>query len=194
MNKIKKLWKKYNLKWVFFITIWSFILTIIFSLLSDTILNQTKVFVSALILLFIIFLGVLSDTIGIAITAASIKPFHAMASDKVVGADYAILLKKNTGPVSNFCNDVIGDICGIISGVAGANLVMQIDVLSNSILTILTSSIIVSLTVGGKALGKNIAVHKAHSIVFFTAKVLTFLKDKFGISFLHNKKKKGSNY
>jgi len=184
----KYIWTKYNLKWVVVISIWTFFLTILFTLASESILNNTQIFLSFLILICIIFLGVASDMVGIAITAASDKPFHAMASDKVRGAKYAIKLKKNTGVVSNFCNDVVGDICGIISGVAGASIVLQIDFIHRGILTIILTSFIASLTVGGKALGKNLAVYKSHEIVFRTAKILTRLKDGLGIDFIKENK------
>jgi len=181
------IWGKYNLKWVVVITIWTFFLTILFTIISEIVLQNTQAFLSFIILIFIVFLGVFSDMIGIAITAASAKPFHAMASDKVKGAKYAIKLKKNTGVVANFANDVVGDICGIISGVAGASIIMGIDTVNRWVLTVALTSFIAALTVGGKAVGKNLAVYKSHVIVFNTAKVLNRIKDSFGIDFLKDK-------
>ena len=47
------------------------------------------------------------------------RVYHAMSSKKIKGAKKAVSFKKNADKVSSFCNDVIGDICGIISGSAG---------------------------------------------------------------------------
>ncbi len=181
------IWEKYNLKWVVVITIWTFFLTILFTIISEIVLENTQALLSFIILISIVFLGVFSDMIGIAITAASEKPFHAMASDKVRGARYAIKLKKNTGVVANFANDVVGDICGIISGVAGASIVMEIESVNRWLLTVAITSFIAALTVGGKAVGKNLAVYKSHVIVFTTAKVLNRVKESIGIDFLKEK-------
>ena len=186
-RNLNYIWEKYNLKWVVVITIWTFFLTILFTIISEVILQNTRAYLSFIILILIVFLGVFSDMIGIAITAASDKPFHAMASDKVKGSKYAIKLKKNTGVVANFANDVVGDICGIISGVAGASIIMSIESGNRWILTVILTSFIAALTVGGKAVGKNIAVYKSHIIVFNTAKVLDRIKDAFGIDLLKDK-------
>ncbi len=66
------------------------------------------------------------DIIGIAVTTAKEMPFHAMAANKVEEAKYAIKLVKNASQVSNFCNDVIGDISGIISGSLGATIIFKL--------------------------------------------------------------------
>ena len=48
--------------------------------------------------------------------------------------------------------------------------------LSTIIVTLLTSSIISSLTVGGKAIGKKYAIKKSDTIIFVVAKILNKLK------------------
>ena len=45
-----------------------------------------------------------------------------MASRKVKGASVAVKLKKSADKTSSFCCDVIGDICGVISGAAGTTI------------------------------------------------------------------------
>ena len=64
--------------------------------------------------------------IGVAVTAADEKPFHSMSAQKVRGARVAITLKRNADKVGSFCNDVIGDICGIISGSAGVMVALSL--------------------------------------------------------------------
>lgn len=179
------LWKKYNLKWVIIIAIWTFFLTIGISISSGIVLNNARIFFAIATLVIIILIGVLTDIIGIAVTSASKEPFHAMAADKVEGARYAIKLLKNAGPVSNFCNDVIGDICGILSGAAGTSIIIGLHSLpfsvSKSLLTVVLSGLIAAFTVGGKAIGKSIAINNAHNIVFNTARFLNFMYKKTGV-------------
>lgn len=189
-------WKKYNLKWVVIVSIWTFLLTIIISIAAEMVFINTEVIFAFIILITIILTGVMSDMVGVSVTVASDKPFHAMAADRVEGAKYAIKLLKNAGPVSNFCNDVIGDICGIVSGVAGISIVLQLSdlvfPLNRALLTIIMSGFIASMTVGGKAIGKSIGILHSHTIVFNTAKVLNFVDKKLNINLFSqlNKKRK----
>src|SRR5690554_1632429 len=74
---------------------------------------------SLVTLIVIIIIGVVFDIIGIAVTAASEVPFLSMASKKKRGAINAVRLIRKADQVSSFCNDVVGDICSIISGSAG---------------------------------------------------------------------------
>lgn len=181
-------WKKYNLKWVIIISIWTFFLTIVISILSEIVLTNTEVFFAFIILLLIVLIGVASDMVGIAVAAAQEKPFHAMAADKVEGAKCALRLIKNAGIVSNFCNDVIGDICGIVSGVASASIILQlssmIQPMNRALLTIVLTGFVASITVGGKAMGKGIALEQSQKIVFKTAKIIDFINRKFGLNLI----------
>lgn len=195
-NDNNDFWKKYNFKWVILVSIWTFLLTFVISIAAEVILTNTRIVFAFIILITIILTGVLFDMIGIAVAVASDKPFHAMAADKVEGAKYAIKLLKNAGPVSSFCNDVIGDICGIVSGAAGISIVLQLTnasfPINRALITIIMSSFIASATVGGKAIGKSIAISKSHSIVFNTAKLLNTFDKKFNINLfskLDNNKK-----
>lgn len=186
--ELSNLWERYNFKWVVTVTIWTFVLAVGISVSSEVVLNNAQVSFAIIILIVIISIGVLADIVGIAVTFASEKPFHAMAADKVEGAKYAIKLLKNAGPVSNFCNDVIGDICGILSGVAGASIIINLETLpfsmSRSLLTIILSGLVAAFTVGGKAIGKSIAINSAHVIVFNTARFLNFIYRKTGIEII----------
>ena len=69
-----------------------------------------------LILLVIVMVGIIFDIIGVAVTSADEKPFHSMAARKVPGSQEAIKLLRNAERVSSICNDVVGDICGVVSG------------------------------------------------------------------------------
>ncbi|MDW7672460.1 MAG: hypothetical protein SCK57_11635 [Bacillota bacterium] len=177
-NHIEALFQKYNLKWVATVSVWTFFLAALFNYLSEQVLIQAAVIPAFVILVIIIMLGVTFDMIGIAVAVASEKPFHAMAADKVTSARAAIRLLKNAGVVSNVCNDVIGDICGIISGVAAATILLKItpqqEPLVQLVSTLVLGGFVASLTVGGKAIGKNIALEKSHQIVNAVSRVTTF--------------------
>ena len=122
-------------------------------------------------LVLFILIGIIFDMIGVAVLAADEATFHAKASRKIKGARECISLIKNSNRASSVCNDVIGDICGIVSGTLTAALVVLI--MDNVYMAIFLTAVVSSLTVGGKAIGKKIAIKKAESIVFFVGKVLS---------------------
>ncbi|WP_432665210.1 hypothetical protein R9X47_02955 [Wukongibacter baidiensis] len=193
-SKLALKFKRYNIKWVVNITIITFILAVLMSFSSEALLRNTTVSIAFLILIIIVFIGIVSDLIGIAVATADEKPFHAMASKKIEAAKYAIRLIKNAGPVSNFCNDVIGDIAGIISGAAGTIILVQVSKVYSGINTAIygtiLSGMVASITVGGKALGKEIALKKSKEIVFYVSKVLHWLNIKLKIDLLPKNNKK----
>ena len=78
----------------------------------------------AFVVLVIIITGVVFDVIGIAVTAADETPFNSMASKKIRARQS--LAAAERPQVSSFCNDVVGDICGVVSGVAGTSIVWGI--------------------------------------------------------------------
>lgn len=177
-NHIEELFKKYNLKWVVTVSIWTFFLAAMFNYLSEQLLIRANLGPAFIILVVIILLGVFFDMVGIAVAVASEKPFHAMAADRVPSARAAIRLLKNAGSVSNVCNDVIGDICGIISGVAAATILLKVTPAMTPLeqlgITLVLGGFVASLTVGGKAIGKNIALEKSHEIVNAVSRVTNF--------------------
>src|SRR5699024_11313379 len=79
---------------------------------------QTCALPLLIIVFFIVLIGIVFDMLGIASTAAKEAPLHAMAAEKVKGAKEAVNIYKNADKFASFCNDVIGDISGIISGSA----------------------------------------------------------------------------
>lgn len=184
---------RFNLKWVVGITLWTFVLSIVFSIIAGNIVQNLGIITSFLTLIIIIFIGIIFDIIGIAVTSAEEKPFHAMAANKINEAKIAILLIRNAGQVSNFCNDVIGDISGIISGAIGATLIYKLvntyGFKDATLLSILLTGLTASFTVGGKAIGKAIALYNCDKIIFQIAKIYDLFERLLGINFLNNKKK-----
>ncbi|RQD76377.1 MAG: hypothetical protein D5R97_04475 [Candidatus Syntrophonatronum acetioxidans] len=186
-------------KWVAFVSLWTFILSVVITIASEVLLENIKSFIlSVILLLIIIVIGVIFDTIGIAAAAAEEVPFHAKAAKKVRGARQAIFLIRNADQVANFCNDVVGDISGIVSGVIGAAIVFRFvaeePAVDRAVLSVVMTGIIASLTVGGKAVGKMIALEKANSIIYLVSVVMTrfdrLLPGIFPVSNKINKKRK----
>lgn len=171
-----------NKKDNFIITI--FIMTFVLSILFSTISNViTSTFSGNNILMFIIMvtviaIGILFDAIGTAGITAKESTFHSMSSAKVKGAKEALTLVKNSSKISSMCNDVVGDVCGIVSGGLGAVLAISLSSklnVDNTIVSIVLSAFISALTVGGKAIFKQIAMKKADEIIFGVGKVKHFL-------------------
>ena len=103
----------------------------------------------------------------------------ALAARKVPHTKQAILLVKNAGKVANVCADVIGDICGIISGACGSTIISQLLENSNEprqmFYAIIMSSVIAALTVGGKGFVKKTAIKNSKEFVMVTARILSLI-------------------
>lgn len=163
-------------KWVGIITLLAFLISLVFSAVSQAIIPNVQIVASIILVLVIVLIGIVFDMVGVAVTVADVKVFNAMAAKKVKGSKVALILIKNAPKVSSICNDVIGDICGIISGSGGAAIATIIAVKfgTQAILpTLIISALIAALTIGGKALGKGIAVAKANFIIDKFSKVLS---------------------
>lgn len=165
-----------TIRWVvtvFFVTI---LVSGTISFASDMIMANGTVSVAFVILLCIVFVGILFDVIGVAVTSAEEKPFHSMASRKVPGAQESIRLLRNAERVSSICNDVVGDICGVVSGSASATIAAQIlrsfEFSAETVISLVMSALVAGLTVGGKAIGKTIAIHSCTKIVYGVGKLL----------------------
>jgi len=163
-------------RWVVTIFLVTILISGTISLLSDFIMSVSTMFVAFLILLTIIFVGIVFDIIGMAVATADEKPFHSMAARKVLGAQESIRLLRNAERVSSICNDVVGDICGVVSGSASATIAVQIlssfDMTWPQVVSLAMSALAAGLTVGGKAIGKSFAVNSCTDIVFFVGKLL----------------------
>ena len=178
----KKSKKKVNIKWIITIFLSTVVISAVFSTISNMLLGQAGLVPAFFILLVIVLIGILFDIIGVAVTAADVKPFHSMAAHRVPGAQEALKLLRNAEKVSSFCNDVVGDICGIISGTASASIVLLILANRQSVgtraqlLEIGMAAVVSGLTVGGKAVGITFAMTKSTSIVHCASKVIYYIK------------------
>ena len=165
-----------TIRWVVTIFLVTIVISGTISFISDEVMSKSGIFTAFLILLTIIFIGIVFDIIGMAVATADEKPFHSMAARKVYGAQASIRLLRNAERVSSICNDVVGDICGVVSGSASATIAVQ---MLNNLKTgnetwipLGMSALVAGLTVGGKAIGKTFAVHSCTKIVHGVGKIL----------------------
>lgn len=168
--------KNSNVAWIIKITIAAFFISFVFSFASELILKNVGLAIGIVVLLAFILIGVIFDMIGVAITSADITPFNSMGAKKMKGANVAVNFIKNADKLSTFCNDVVGDICGIISGSATAVVAVLVSSsldISLLISTLTVTSITAAFTIGGKAIGKGIAIKNNTSILYGFAKVVS---------------------
>ena len=129
-----------------------------------------------ILLILVVMIGILFDLVAIAVTVGNEEDFHAQASKKIKGAKTSIKMIKNSAKVSNFCADVIGDICGVLSGAISAMIAFKLTEYygMSSSLQFLFSAIVSSVTVGGKAITKEIAKKNSTKIIGFITKFVNF--------------------
>ncbi len=160
--------------WTVKVFILTFVLAIIFSLIANLLGNLNNI-ILIVCLFIIITIGIIFDLIGTAVLCAEEKVLHSKASQKIYGAKSTIKLVKNASSVASFCNDVVGDVCGIVSGSLATVIVMNLFKNGDlSFWNILLSSILSSITVGGKAIGKKIGIKKSNEIIHLVGRFLAF--------------------
>jgi hypothetical protein len=162
------------------IGLWAFLLASLTSLASQMGAERIELFaVGVILLLVVIFVGIVFDIVGVAATAARETPLHARAARRVFGARHAVWLVRNAHQVASFCNDVVGDVSGTLSGAIGVTLVLKLLdgpterelVLGISLMT----ACIAALVVGGKAYGKVLAIERGTEIMFRTGQLVACL-------------------
>ncbi len=178
-KKNKKRSKYSWLIWGISVFFMSFALTVVFSFITEVAVKDSAAAICVTVLLVLLVLNIGCDVLANAIISCSPESYHAMASKKIKGAKRAVTLCRNSEKLSSIFADVIGDICGIVSGAAGTALVVHIAVAGTAgelIASIGVSAAIGAFTVGGKAIFKNFAIKFNRQIVFGFAKFTTFFK------------------
>ena len=174
-----------TIRWVVTIFLVTIVISGTISFISDEVMSNSGIVTAFLILLTIIFVGIIFDIVGMAVASADEKPFHSMAARKVPGAQASIRLLRNAERVSSICNDVVGDICGVVSGSASATIAAQMlqsmDFGWPQLTSLLMSAFCAGLTVGGKAIGKTFAVNSATEIVHAVGRLIYWLEHVPGL-------------
>ncbi len=165
--------------WVITVILLTFVISALLQMIQAGLMSRVNLAMAFVILIVFVLIGILFDIIGVAVTSANEIPFHSLSSQKIRGAKEAVRLIRSADRVGSFCNDVIGDIVGIISGSATTVIVAMILStginINNFLMTTLMTAIVAALTIGGKAAGKRIAIEKSNEIVFFVAKTISFI-------------------
>lgn len=161
--------------WTIKITFITLCLAFVVSFITEITSSKSNVVISIILLCFLIVIAIVFDAIGVAVTSCDLSPLLAMAARKVHGAAVAVKLVKNAEKVSNICNDVIGDMAGIISGTCAAAIVIKFAVNNPNmyLFNILMSSCVSAITVGGKAFFKGIAIKNSKEMVLFAGRILS---------------------
>lgn len=157
------------------------VLSAVLSLVSKGGLEGAGMTIALLILLLFIGLGILFDILGTAVMSADTKPFHSMAAHKEKGAKQALALLRHADRVSSVCNDVVGDICGIVSGATSAVIVTQLQNgfnVESVLVSVAVTSLVSGLTIGGKAVGKPFAMKKSTRIVYLAGRFLYLFRHR----------------
>ncbi|MCG1022786.1 hypothetical protein [Sutcliffiella horikoshii] len=193
-------WKD-AINWSLAIAVITLVLAAIFSIVSTYLLSGVTWAIGMVIVFIIVFIGIFFDMLGIAATAADETPFHAMAAERVNGSKQSILIVRSADRFASFCNDVIGDISGIISGTASAIVVISFtismgqreDSAFHYIVAVVFTSVVAAVTVGGKAFGKSMAIRYSTPILFQVGKLFYILEDRFKIVVMKENKNKRKN-
>lgn len=154
----------------------TFFCACLISLVSTYVLaNMDSFWLGFFVLLAVVLVGVFFDIIGTAVSACGQTHLNAKASRRLPGAKKALALTKNASRVANICNDVIGDICGTVSGGIGTALAAVLTTSGGTrglLASVGIAGCIAAMTVAGKALGKGFAIDKADEIIFNVGRLL----------------------
>ena len=146
-------------------------------------LDGSAIAVAIIVIFVFIAIAIVTDMVGLAVASSNIEHFTAMAARKVKGSKQAMSLAKNADKVSSVLNDVVGDVCGILSGAAGASIVAKIAIdnagnFTAILISSLIAAIIAGLTIFGKAILKKVAIKHSNSITLSFAKFINFFTRK----------------
>lgn len=175
-NNKKSIFKEY-FRWPLIVLFVSLILSFSFSLLSELALNGANLIIAIAVIVVFMFISVITDIIGVAVTASSEEPFRAMASRKIKGAKEGIILINNADKVASIIADILGDICGILSGAAGAVVTAKLisgvtEEITAIFIASIVSAVIAGIIIFGKAMGKRIALDNCDKIVLLLGKLV----------------------
>lgn len=166
-------------RWPLIVLVLSFCLSMAFGILSEVALNEASIIISIVVIVVFLIIAIITDMIGMAVASCDEKNFRAMAAKKVRGAKEAIILQKNADRVSSIFADILGDICGILSGAAGATVTMALirenmSEFMGIVVASLVSATIAALLIFGKALMKKYSLNHSDQIILIIGKIMSF--------------------
>lgn len=154
--------------WSIKVTALTFGVCLLSSVLSNLATAKNNFFLAITLLLSMIFISIIFDAIGVAVAACNYT--ELIRTCKINRQKDCMIfewISCNAEKVNNICCDVVGDMCGILSGACGVTIVVNLCVgnLNSYIISIIVSSLIAAITVGGKAFFKGLALSKSHKFV-----------------------------
>ena len=164
---------KNSTKWAFKVFVLSISLSIIFSLFSQSLLPSLSPFFSIFVIVFFVFVSVIFDMIAVAFTSINKEQLEKYKNEN--GYVMAVKLCERADKVASFGGDVVGDICGILSGAGGVSLVVNMNIQDanlNLLVTCLVSSLIAGITIFCKAIIKTYALQNCEQIAIVTGAYL----------------------
>ena len=164
---------KNSTKWAFKVFILSISLSIIFSLVSQSLLPSLSPFFSIFVIVFFVFVSVIFDMVAVAFTSINKEQLDKFKNEN--GYVMAVKLCERADKVASFGGDVVGDICGILSGAGGVSLVVNMNIQDtnlNLVVTCLVSSLIAGITIFCKAIMKTYALQNCEQIAIVTGAYL----------------------
>ena len=165
-------------KWIINISVLTLVLSLCFSIFSELIISAAGILISLFIILLLLIINVIADMIGLSFASCPRGKLDEAYKNKVKGSAGAVSLSNNFEKVSSFCSDVVGDICGILSGAAGSAIAIKLTIsMSGSVVFLiaaLTSACLAAVTVFGKAICKRIAIDNALTVVLLVGRMLSF--------------------
>lgn len=164
---------KNSTKWAFKVFILSISLSIIFSLVSQSLLPSLSPFFSIFVIVFFVFVSVIFDMVAVAFTSINKEQLDKFKNEN--GYIMAVKLCERADKVASFGGDVVGDICGILSGAGGVSLVVNMNIQDtnlNLLVTCLVSSLIAGITIFCKAIMKTYALQNCEQIAIVTGAYL----------------------
>ncbi|MDO4541298.1 MAG: hypothetical protein Q4C00_00520 [Bacillota bacterium] len=163
------------IKHVALVFLGTFFLAVVISTITNATVENVKYIALAFLVLIVI--GVIFDGIGVAVAVADMAPFNARAARKAPGAKKTLSLLKKADVVANICCDVVGDICGIVSGAIGSTIALLILAkgdFNTIVISAIMAGMVSGLTVGGKAIMKSLAIREANKIMELVGIVLDY--------------------
>ncbi len=180
---------KTNYKLILMMTIATFLISMFLTFISNIIIGKVSIPAAFIILIIIVLFGIFCDILGVALAGADMTQYNAMASDKVRGAREAIFLVKHASLFATFFNDVIGDVCGIVSGTTISVMIVKAHI-TGEVMPVIFSAIIAAITVGGKALGKGFSIKNSGAVVYKIGYIGSFLNPANYIKTTNKRSKK----
>ena len=174
--------KPFKYAWPIKVGILTLALALMFGVLSELMLSDTGIIISLIVLILLLAVSIVFDMVGMAFASCPVEPLISMSSKKIKGSKQALNMVKNADKVASFCSDVIGDICGILSGAAGSAIAVKIIAGATGSKAVIIASVVSALIsaamVFGKAMFKKLAVDKSVNIVAFVGKILSVFSRK----------------